>query len=126
MLSPLHVSTPQTYPFSLPAPPCFYEDAPPPPTHLLLHQHHSISLCWGIELPQDQGAPLPLMPDKAILFYICSLSHGSLHVYSWLVVSSLGDLGVLVGWYCSSCGVANHFSSFSPFTKYSIGVRMPE
>jgi hypothetical protein len=35
----------------------------------------------GIDPSQDQG-PLPLMPDKAILFYISDWSHGSLHVYS--------------------------------------------
>ena len=29
--------------------------------------------------PQDQGFPFPLMPDKALLCYICSWSHGSLH-----------------------------------------------
>jgi hypothetical protein len=42
----------------------------------------SISLHLGIEPPQDQGSPLPLMPNKAILCYICSWGHGSLHVYS--------------------------------------------
>jgi hypothetical protein len=37
---------------------------------------------WGIKHPQDQGLLLSLMPDKAILCYICSWSCGSLHVYS--------------------------------------------
>jgi hypothetical protein len=43
----------------------------------------------------------------------------------WLVFSSLRALGKggLVGWYCcSSYGVANPFSSFSPFSNSSIGV----
>ena len=31
-----------------------------------------ILLYWGIEPSQDQGLLLPLMPDKAILCYICS------------------------------------------------------
>ena len=41
-----------------------------------------ISLHWGIEPSQDRGSLLPLMSDKAILCYIRSWSHGSLHVYS--------------------------------------------
>jgi hypothetical protein len=61
--------------------PCFYEDAPPP-TYLLLPPLPSIPLHWGIEPPQAQGPLLLLMPDKAILCYICSWSHESLHVYS--------------------------------------------
>ena len=44
--------------------------------------HSSIPLHWGIKPPQDQGLPLPLMPDKAILSSICSWSHRSHHVYS--------------------------------------------
>jgi hypothetical protein len=39
----------------------------------------------------------------------------------WLVISPLGALGGLVGWYCgSSYGVANPFSSFSPFSNSSL------
>jgi hypothetical protein len=41
-----------------------------PPTHPLPPPHPGIPLHWGIE------------PDKAILCYICSWSHGSLHMYS--------------------------------------------
>ena len=51
------------------------------PTPLPFH-FSSIPLHWGIKSPQDQGPPLPLMSDKAVLCYICSWSHGSLHVYS--------------------------------------------
>jgi hypothetical protein len=43
----------------------------------------SILLCWGIEPLQDQGLTLPLMSD-GILCYICSWSHGSIHVYSMI------------------------------------------
>ena len=40
----------------------------------------------------------------------------------WLLVSSLGSLECLIGWYCySSYGIANSFSSFSPFSNSSIG-----
>ena len=56
--------------------PCFYEGAP-----LILPHHPSISLRWGIEPSQDQGSPLPLTPDKAILCYIYSWSYGSL--FGW-------------------------------------------
>ena len=73
MLSPFPVSPPQTL-YPLPSP-CLYKGAPPP-THPLLPQCSSIPLCWVIEPPQDQGAPLPLMPDKAIFCYISSWSHG--------------------------------------------------
>ena len=54
----------------------------PPSHHPLLIHCFSIPLHWVIKSPQDLGSGLPLMPDKAILFYICSWSHGSLHVYS--------------------------------------------
>jgi hypothetical protein len=48
-----------------------------------------------MELPQNQGSLLPLLPDKAILCYICGWSHGSLHVYSLvggLVTGSSGGV----------------------------------
>jgi hypothetical protein len=41
----------------------------------------SIPLHWDIEPRQDQESLLPLIFNKAILCHICSLSHGSLHVY---------------------------------------------
>jgi hypothetical protein len=76
---------------------------------------------WAILVPRAS----PLMPDHAILCYIYSWSHGSLHVYSLvggLVPGSSGEGWVLVGLYCcSSYGVANPFSSFSPFYNSSIG-----
>jgi len=61
--------------------------------------HWNISLGWPVPWPwlltcglrinstlgvrplQDQGLLFPLMPNKAILCYICRWSHGSLHVY---------------------------------------------
>jgi hypothetical protein len=73
--------------------PCFYEGAPPP-TYPLLPPCPKIPLCWGIEPPQEQGPPLPLMPDKAILCYKCSWSYGSLHVYS--LVDGLIPIGSIV------------------------------
>ena len=54
---------------------------------------HSIPLRWSIEPPQDQGPPLPLMPDKEILFYICSWSHRSLNVHSLVGGLVLGSSG---------------------------------
>jgi hypothetical protein len=60
---------------------CLYEGAHPP-THPFPSHLPSFSLCCGIKTPQNEGPPLPLMPDKAILCYICSWSQGSLRVYS--------------------------------------------
>ena len=72
--------------------PYLYEDALPPP-------RPSISLHWGIEPSWDQGSPLPLMPDKAILCYMSVSSHGTLHVYSLvggLVPGSSGSSGWVI------------------------------
>ena len=90
MLFPILVFPLQTlYPI-LPSPQ-FYEGAYPP-----THPPHcpSISLYWGREPSQNQDAPLPLMPDKAILCYICSWSHGSLSIYSLVGGLILGSSGV--------------------------------
>jgi len=81
-----------------------------------------ISLHWGIELSQNQGPFLPLMPDKTILCYICSWSHGSPHEYSLvggLVSGSSGVSGWLIMLFF--LWVANPFSFFSPFSNSSIG-----
>jgi hypothetical protein len=84
---------------TIPSPiPCFYEGVPPP-THLLPPQCPGIPLHWGIKPSQDQGALLPLMPNKTILCYVCGWSHGSLHVYSLvggLVPESSGRSGWLM------------------------------
>ena len=52
-----------------------------------------ICLHWGFELSQDQVPLLPLMSNKAILCYICSWSHGSLHVYPLVGDLVLGSSG---------------------------------
>lgn len=65
-----------------PPSPCFCEGARPP-THLLLPPCPGIPLHWGIEPPQHQGPLLPLMPNKAMLCYTCSWSHGSHHGHSF-------------------------------------------
>ena len=76
-----------------PLPSCFYEGAPHPHTHSF-HTALASPLYWSIERPQDQVSLLPLMPDKAILSYICSWSHGSLHVYSLVGGLFPGSSGV--------------------------------
>jgi hypothetical protein len=53
-----------------------------PPFHPLPLPGPSVPLHWRIKPSQDQGHLLPLMTNKAILCYISSWSHGSLHVYS--------------------------------------------
>jgi len=55
----------------------------------------------GVQVWQDQGFLLPSVPNKAILCYICSWSHGSVHVYSWdggLVPGSSVWLALLFLW----------------------------
>jgi hypothetical protein len=74
-ISPLELS-----PSNLPSP-CFYEGVPPP-TYTLPPHHPGIPLHWGIKPSQDQGPLFPLMPNKAIICYICNWSHKSLYVYS--------------------------------------------
>ena len=69
--------------------------------------------------PRDS---LPIDLDKAILGYICSGGHGSLHVYlvGGLVPESLG--GCPARWYSFSYRVAITFSSFSTSPNYSIRI----
>jgi hypothetical protein len=55
------------------------------PTHPPTHSHLptlAFPYTGGIDPSQDQGPLLPFMPDKAIIYYISSWGHGSLHVYS--------------------------------------------
>ena len=87
-------------------------------THLLLHPHPGILLHWP---SQDQGPVFPLMPDKVILCYIGSWSHGSLHVYSLvtgLELVSSQESGSLILLYFLL--VANPFSSLSLVSSSSI------
>lgn len=77
MLSPFPVpSSP------VPPPPDSMRILPLPPTHSHLTTLAFIPLYWGNEPSQDQELLLLLMPDKAILCYICDWSYGSLHVFS--------------------------------------------
>jgi hypothetical protein len=100
--------------------PCLYEGVPSPILPLL-HPIPGIPLHWCMGPSQAQVPPLLLMPAKAILCYTCSLSHGSLHVYPLVGGLVPGSFGGLVDWYWCSCyGVANPFSSFSPFSNSSI------
>jgi hypothetical protein len=93
------------------------------PTHPHLSQSPRIPLHWDIEPSQDQGPPYTLLPDKAILYYICSQSHRFVPLYSLvggLVPGSSGGC-----WFCcSSYGVANPCRSFSPSHNSSIGALM--
>jgi hypothetical protein len=69
----------------------------PPPTHPLTHSHLT-----ALSSPYAGASSLhrrPLMPDKAILCYICSWSHGPTHVYSLvggLVPESSGRSDLLI------------------------------
>jgi hypothetical protein len=68
---------PSENPLSHPPSPCS-------PTYPLPLPCPGIPLHWSIKPSQNQGPLLPLMPNKAVLCYICSWSHGSLHVYSFV------------------------------------------
>jgi hypothetical protein len=85
--------------------PCFYNSTPPP-THPLPPPCPGIPLHWGIKPSQDQGPLLPLMPNKAILCYMCSWSHGSLHMYflvGGLVPRSSAGSGWLILFFLCGC-----------------------
>ena len=72
-----------TSPHPLFSPPASWKVSP---YHQILHQSPSIPLSWVIKSQQDQGAPLPVMPDNAILSCIGGWSHGYLLCTLWLVV----------------------------------------
>jgi len=99
--------------------PCFYEDAPPH-THPPLLQHPGTPLHWGKGPSKDRGLLL-LMSNNDILCYICG--------WSWVPPC------ILFGWWFGLWklwgvwladivlpGVANYFSSFSPFSNSSIEI----
>jgi hypothetical protein len=92
------------------------------PTHLFPLPCPGIPLQWSIEPAQDQGPLLPLMTNIAILCYICSWSHGSLHVHSLGGSFVPGSSGGTVGSCCCSFyEVASSFSSFSSFSSSFFG-----
>jgi hypothetical protein len=120
---PLSWSLTPEIPYPIPSPPASLRVFPPP-THPLQPPRPGIPLHWGTKPSQDQGPLIPLMSNKTILCYICSWSHGFLHVYlifGWRF-SPWELWGVWLFWYCfSSYGVANPFRSFSPFSNFSTG-----
>ena len=74
-----------------------------------------IPLHWGIKSSQYQGHLLPLMSDNAILCYICSRSHESLHVYSLvggLVLGISGNSGWLTFMFLWGCKLLQLLQSF--------------
>ena len=115
LIHPLCLEAPMSVPLFIYCRLCFpgfpsakFPIHPPPPASMRVLPHLPIPSClttlvfpghWGIEPSQDQGPPLPLILDKAILCYICSWSHGSPHVYSLvgsLVPGSFGGSGWLI------------------------------
>jgi hypothetical protein len=70
---------------------------------------------WGIKPSWNQGLLNPLMTDKTILCYICSLSYGSLHVnslFGGLIPERSRDTGCL--YFCSAYGSTKPFRSLGP------------
>jgi hypothetical protein len=93
---------------------CFYEGVlsctlihslPPPQPHTSLH--------WGIETSLEQGAHLPLMPDKSILCYVYDWCHWYLQVYSLVVGLDTWSSGWLillfVQWGCKTLQLLQSF-----------------
>jgi hypothetical protein len=121
MLSPFPVSPPQI-PIPSPLPLLLWRFFP---NHPLLPQCPSIPLYWVIEPPQDQGAPLPLMSDKAVLCYIYIWSHGfppptpCMFFGCWFSVWELWGI-----WLVDTYRVAIPSSSFISFPNYFTGVLM--
>ena len=88
------------------------------PTHSLLSHHPSLpyggasNLCshWCQIRPSSASYAVRAMgPSKWIIYW-------------WFGPWELWGWGDLVGWYCSSYGVTNPYSSFNPSPNSSIGV----
>ena len=62
-----------------------------PTTHSFLPHPSSIPHFWINKHPQDQVAPLPLIPDIAVLCYICSRNYWSTPIYSLVDCLVLGS-----------------------------------
>ena len=73
---------------------------PRPPAHQPTHCCFPVlafPYTGSLSQSQDQGPFLPMMPDKAILCYICGWSHGYLHVYSLVGGLVSGSSGGQIG-----------------------------
>jgi hypothetical protein len=77
---------------SIPALPASMRVCPYPPTHPFLPPGPRIPPSLRHQAFSDQGPLLPLMPNKAILCYICGWNHGSLLCIPCLLVYTLGAL----------------------------------
>jgi len=106
--------SPQKYPIPSPSP-CFYEGAPHS-THPLPPHHSGISLHLGNSILKGFCSYRCLTMPSSATYWL----EPWVHLYSLvggLVPGSSGG----VGWYCCSFyGVANPFSSLSPFSNSPI------
>jgi hypothetical protein len=97
----------------------YYHEGVPTPTHSHLPAL-SFPNTGASSLHRTKGPLLSLMLNNAVLCYICSWSHGSLHMYSLVGGLVPGSSGGLVGCYCcSSYRVVNPFSSFLYLSGFS-------
>jgi hypothetical protein len=121
MLFPFPVS-PSAIPLSHPPPTASMRVLPHPP----LPHCPGIPLHWASSLHSTKDHSFHWCPTRPSSATYATGVTGASMCTLWLVVKSLGALGGLVGWYCcSSYGVANPFSSFSPFPNSPIGAPMP-
>jgi hypothetical protein len=117
MLSPSLVSPPETT-YAIPLPLLLWECSsyhPPTPAYLYLHSPtlgHQTFTGLMVSPPNEvqQSYPLLHMQQEPCAF-----------LGWWFSTWELWHGGqCLPGWYCFSCGVANPFNSFSPFSNSSI------
>jgi hypothetical protein len=121
ILSPFQVFLSETF-YKISPSPAFMRVLPHPPTLVFLLCH---SLIPGHRIPSGPRASLPTDPNKAILCHICSLSHGSLLVYSLVGSPDPRSSGVsgkltLLLPPLPTHGATKPLSSFRPFSNSSI------
>jgi hypothetical protein len=115
MLSPSQVSCSET-PYSLPLPLPLWGCSL---TYPLLLPHPGMPLHWGINHPQVHEPFPPLMSNNAILWHICSWSHGSLHVYYLVDCLVPRSSGGLAGWPPVAPLPPWHANPLSSFSRFS-------
>jgi hypothetical protein len=117
----IYISNVITFPGFCSENPLFPLPSPCSPTHPLPLPGPGIPLYWGTDPSQDQGPLLPLITTRPFSA-ICTVGAMGLSMCTlWLVIESLGTLGIQVGSYCSSYRATNPFSSLGPFSSSSIG-----
>jgi hypothetical protein len=117
MLSPFPVS-PQEIPYPIPSP-CFYEGVSPSTHPLYLPPSNSPTVGHQAFTIPRASPPIDAQQGHPLLHIQLESWVPPCVLFDWWF--SLRALGVLVSSYCFSYGVADPFSSFSPFSNSSTG-----